>query len=358
MELISHGFDTIKLIFNKQRFTVYELEELNNNLYGLHQDRVMQKETGSGYPLFTVARRNYTKYPIKTSIDRIMIYSKKEYSFVSFSLARLVNTSNIQPLTFLDLHTALDKLNTKLGFDCSNALIERIDYNFNIGTHHLASSMWDFINPRTDYLSKNIKSKSKESNNSTLYIENDVRKLCCYSQLRNRRYSDSDLDYLRYIKEDKSVNDIIRFEYRFFGDYLSYVENGRKNQFSFSDLGNNHFQDHLTQLIIAMSKDISFTNPESEEAMKNSMEFQNLKQMTCNDVNLQLHAKLLDYMSYGAIRDFIKNADYSSDYHHNKALENLEIAYDFRKRYTGVSERLTDIPEIVKCALLETICIH
>jgi hypothetical protein len=85
------------------------------------------------------------------------------------------------------------------------------------------------------------------------------------------------------------------------------------------------------------------------------MEFQNLEQMTCNDINLQLHAKLLDYMSYGSIRKFINNADYCSTYHHNKALENLENAYDFRKRFTGVSERLTDIPEIVKGTLLDII---
>lgn len=354
MDLLSHGLDTIELVFNNNNCNYDELNYIKSLLYGLHQDKTLRDE-GNVSPLFSHKRRSYTKYPVNTTIDHIHVYSRVDYTKISLSLPRFVNGSNIEPLPYEYVDMAISEISERLGFDCSKGYVERIDYNFNISTQLNAVQMWDYINPTTHCLTKDLKHKSEDSSKKTLYIENKVRKVCCYSQLDNTRYSKSDQEYLSYKKKELMVNDIIRFEFRFFKDYLKYEQNGRKRYYQFSDVAKLEFQRFVNAIIRKLTEEIRFTNPElNTESNDSKMEFQNNPNMTCHDIDIQLHAKLLDFMKYGEIRDFINNASYCSDYHKKAAFKKLGEFHEFRTSLMGISESISDIPIIILNALNHT----
>lgn len=348
MKLLSHGFDTIRLVFSyKGGYEDYELQEIHSILYGLHQDKVNQNKTGNGNSVFSIPR-NVTQYTVDSTVDKIKIYSRLKYSHITFSLARLVSLSNVEPLSLDNIDKALKAINSKLGIDCSKAIIERIDYNFNIGSCIRASEMWEYINPKTRHLTKNKVTKSDDSSNSSIYIENDIRKLCCYSQLYNKRYSQEDLEYLTYVKDAYKVNDIIRFEFRFFDNYLKYKSGGRLRQFQFSDLNNERFHNHLSKLIGKLTNDVKFINPESmTEADGIIMEFQNNPEVTTSEFKVQLVSKLMDRWSIGEIRDITSNINFRTDYHRKQSLDFIDEIVEFRSSHLGIGEMISDIPIII-----------
>jgi hypothetical protein len=157
------------------------------------------------------------------------------------------------------------------------------------------------------------------------------------------------------VKDAYKVNDIIRFEFRFFDNYLKYKSGGRLRQFQFSDLNNERFHNHLSKLIGKLTNDVKFINPESmTEADGIIMEFQNNPEVTTSEFKVQLVSKLMDRWSIGEIRDITSNINFRTDYHRKQSLDFIDEIVEFRSSHLGIGEMISDIPIIILNALNHT----
>jgi hypothetical protein len=354
MILLSHGLDSITLKFNNRNYSNDDLRLLCSIINGMKQDNDRRIRNGGSKSLFTKHVSVRSKFPVKINIDKVEYIATVEYATIRFSLATLLYGSNVKPLELSDVPLAIKKLEDRLDFDCSKAHIYRVDYNFNVGTSLFPLTIWEHIHPGTDNLLKCQYSTKAGKHDSSIEIGNKSRKLVCYSQTNNPRYSDSDHQFLSYLIEKYNLNDVIRYEFRFFEDNLHNPENGSK-RFTFSELQNDSFQKYLAIEIVKFSQGVNYTDPEFKVSEnENAFEFLNQSDITKNDIMIQFIAKLMDSMSFDDLNKTINEFSFKSDHHYSKSKELIEQAYEIRKKTFGTHSSISQLPILFRKGLSDS----
>lgn len=268
MLILSHGLDTVKLAFIKPYYDESELSDLNLKLHQLYSDHRDNQRIMKGNNYLKPYTIN-TLFPLKTNINNISIYSNQGYSSLELSLSTIVNGSNIIPLEFDKVESAIQNLNLYLGFDCSRAVLDRVDYNFNIGTTIHYKTILDHIYPTYDQYIKELK---MSKTGTTMYVGHGSHKLCIYSQTSNPNYSTSDLEYLEYVKDKGSFSDLVRFEYRLLENNFSVNKHSSERRFIFEDLLNDELRNHIKNKIDKISSRIAFADYEIGNSNKPLLE--------------------------------------------------------------------------------------
>lgn len=256
--MLSHGLDTVKLAFFKPFYDESELSVLNLKLHQLYSDHQDKQRILKGNNYLKPHTIN-TKFPLKTNLNNISIYSNQGYTSLEFSLSTIVNGSNIIPLDFNNVDNAIQNLNLYLGFECSRAVLDRVDYNFNIGTTVNYNTILDLIYPTYE---KYIKELKMSNTGNTMYVGHASHKLCIYSQTSNPNYSTSDLEFLEYVKDDGSFADLIRFEYRLLESDFTINKHSSERRFILEDLLYDELRNHIKSKIDLINSRIVFADYE------------------------------------------------------------------------------------------------
>lgn len=150
------------------------------------------------------------EYRIIGTLKNLNIYIESAFVRIEGSLPKYYYGSNLITLSRSEPGIIIDQLSNELGIPLQEAIITRIDIAANIEVEN---------NPKSYFLSLGILSKFDRllRKGSSLYYEQNWCKLCFYDKIAEAKsHNDS------YLTEELLNKNILRYEIRFFRDWLKY----------------------------------------------------------------------------------------------------------------------------------------